>query len=509
MAAAVVALNALLVRMGFSAAAANHFTLVEGVNQLSELAELKDENVERLCKVTRRPGGTIPNPAAGGGGVVPNPGIPVSMLAEKNLKQLCYYLRYQDRVSRTSVAGTIDLDDVRAYEAYQKWEKNHVNVEAPKINDKDWPRTMEEIETWLGGNLGQNGNPLSYVVREDKAVPDEDDDDADDYPSYQDELIRRAPIEHEMQDGTFTQDPVYKVDRETVWELIDNLTRAHTCQTYVRPARKTRDGRMAFLGLRNHFLGENSVDNMSSAAEKKLKMTTYKGESRHWTFEKYVKAHMDQHAILTGLKEHGYAGIDERSKVRHLMDGIKNKALEPTRISILSNPALRQDFDRVVNLYQDSIAQVSYADLGRDVTIAAFSTEDGEDVEPDMSVDDRYYKIDEYKKLSPAKKLGLQMKRKKRGGGRSQGGGGGRSQGGGRSNGSGRGQRSGRGGGGSEKIQLDKRSIKALATAMTAAAKKKDEDETDSTSDTSSADEKAKKKSKKTTNRNNAALKRK
>lgn len=62
---------------------------------MEELATSQDEDVERLCKVTRRPGGTIANSA--GAGQVPNPGIPVSMLAEKNLKLLCY-LHYQDRV---------------------------------------------------------------------------------------------------------------------------------------------------------------------------------------------------------------------------------------------------------------------------------------------------------------------------------------------------------------------------------------------------------------------------
>ena len=60
------------------------------------------------------------------------------------------------------------------------------------------------------------------------------------------------------------------------------------------------------------------MDNMSSSAEKNLKVASYKGESKKWTFDKYVRVHMDQHQILNDLKEHGYAGIDERSKVRHL-----------------------------------------------------------------------------------------------------------------------------------------------------------------------------------------------
>ena len=83
--------------------------------------------------------------------------------------------------------------------------------------------------------------------------------------------------------------------------------------------------------LKNHYIGENNVDNMSSLAEDKLKDTSYSGEKCQWKFEKYVKTHVDQHAILTGLVEHGYSGIDDRSKVRHLTAGIKTKVLYPVK----------------------------------------------------------------------------------------------------------------------------------------------------------------------------------
>ena len=54
---------------------------------------------------------------------------------------------------------------------------------------------------------------------------------------------------------------------------------------------------------------------MSTQAERKLEMANYSGEKHNWNFEKYVKLQKDQHAILKGLVEHGYAGIDTRSKV--------------------------------------------------------------------------------------------------------------------------------------------------------------------------------------------------
>ena len=106
------------------------------------------------------------------------------------------------------------------------------------------------------------------------------------------------------------------------------------------------------MGLKDHYLGKNNVDNMSSRAEAKLKDRSYSGEKRRWNFEKYVKTHVDQHAILTGIVEHGYSGIDDRFKVQHLMSGIKTKVLDPVKTQIVASAALRNDFDACVNLYR-------------------------------------------------------------------------------------------------------------------------------------------------------------
>ena len=70
---------------------------------------------------------------------------------------------------------------------------------------------------------------------------------------------------------------------------------------------------------------------------------------------KYDKTHVDQHAILTGFVEHGYSGIDDWSKVRHLMAFIKTKVLDPVKTRIMASATLRNDFDASVNLYKDFI----------------------------------------------------------------------------------------------------------------------------------------------------------
>ena len=61
--------------------------------------------------------------------------------------------------------------------------------------------------------------------------------------------------------------------------------------------------------------------------------------------------------FLEGLKEYGYAGMDEGSKTRHLLAGIKTTGLESVRTKILCNAELRQDFAKCVVLFMDYIMQ--------------------------------------------------------------------------------------------------------------------------------------------------------
>ena len=159
---------------------------------------------------------------------------------------------------------------------------------------------------------------------------------------------------------------------------------------------------------------------MASLVEKKLAMMMYTGERHHWTFEKYITLHKDQHSIMEGLTEYSYAGIDEHSKVWYLLDGIKMDDLNVIKGQILATAALRNDFDACVTLFRDYLLQVKADKVTEQATIAAVTTnttshEGHGHVTPNMSVEDHYYKVPKYKHLSRAKKLGLKLLCEKRG----------------------------------------------------------------------------------------------
>jgi hypothetical protein len=92
---------------------------------------------------------------------------------------------------------------------------------------------------------------------------------------------------------------------------------------YIKPDLRTRNGRDAYVLLFDHFIGPNNAGNMSSEAETKLTSALYNGEKKRFTWETYVRIHTEQNSVLNGLKDYGYAGIDDSLKVRHLLKGIK------------------------------------------------------------------------------------------------------------------------------------------------------------------------------------------
>jgi NADPH-dependent 7-cyano-7-deazaguanine reductase QueF len=61
--------------------------------------------------------------------------------------------------------------------------------------------------------------------------------------------------------------------------------------------------------------------------------------------------------VLNGLTDYGYSGIDNGTKVRKLMAGIKTDALVTVKAAVLASPALRTNYPDVVTLYVDFIKQ--------------------------------------------------------------------------------------------------------------------------------------------------------
>lgn len=410
----VAATRALLVRMGFTNNAAERVVAADGQGLVSieDFQQMDEKTIESCMKGIRRPGGN---------GV----GFPVSGMAEQNFRNMIKYVKHFQRINRTLTQADITLVKVRSFQHQTNIEDKHTDpTEAPKANLKNWPLFIESIMEYIGGHRGVEGHPLLYCLRDEIPAPAEADDPMkgepnSKYRTHDQELIGRGKIV----DGvgmlsTFTE--VYLADNKRVWTLLCDILKHTTAWPHMKAAKKNEDGREGFKLVYDNFLGPCHVDHMAAAAESVLANWQYKGEGAKHNFDTYSTKHVDQHNILESLVEHGYHGIDEGSKVRHLNNGIMTTALDTVKTRIISDANLRNNFGQCVILYKDYIKQsrvASNATRG----ISALTLNDGGDAASSSKkvtfkkVEDKWYEGDEWKALSAEDQDKVRSMRKNRG----------------------------------------------------------------------------------------------
>ena len=73
--------------------------------------------------------------------------------------------------------------------------------------------------------------------------------------------------------------------------------------------------------------------------EGKLQNSHYDDERKTWDCHKYVAPHKEQYTIMESLTDYGYSGMDNDTKVKHFLQGIK--VLSWRQQSMLSMPNQR------------------------------------------------------------------------------------------------------------------------------------------------------------------------
>ena len=120
-----------------------------------------------------------------------------------------------------------------------------VTADTPKVDPKDWSKTMESLVEYLATFRGVTGVPLSYVVRKELIPKTAASDPPTNYNTLDEEMIARAPImatANASEDGPFVD--TFIIDRVKVWEKLSVLMISAEAWTYLRSdARARTEGR--------------------------------------------------------------------------------------------------------------------------------------------------------------------------------------------------------------------------------------------------------------------------
>lgn len=366
-----VALEAMWKRLGFSDAVASAIDdpAVIGYQTLGELIEYSRvaNAASKFCKNLRY--------WKGADGKEP---YSVSAKAERNLQLMFFFLRHKARSTRTMLVTDITLPNVNALALQMDLEdqEGEKPPAAPAIDEKNWVKTFEKMAEYLGNFRGLDGTCLSYVCRMDLIVKPDALDPAvgelgSKYSDYDEEAIGRALILTEVananaqgkslreleEKGPFNQ--TFLKDTKQAWQLIAPIFKDHLSWVYFKAGYKTKNARLGLWSVRQHYMGADMVNYQVNMYENEISSMNYLGEhaSKNFDFERYSSRQLELHQLLNGLTEQGYHGIDERTKVRYFLNGLKHESMIPCKLHINSSPEIRSSFDACVRVCKAFLQQ--------------------------------------------------------------------------------------------------------------------------------------------------------
>ena len=351
-------------KLGFTEEAAAVLVDQQGLDDKDELVEFDDDLIDGTCKAVRKP-------SSG------QDGHQIPEIAVHRLQLLVYFAKHRERTQRelnirvTELHALLVLKDQRTME--KNWTKQNPEhkPDAVVLDAQRAATAFDQAVTTLRRLRGVTGVPLSYVVRH-KIFPYQDDDERDipcgeansKYQTIDEELEARAPIlnyradydgydplETDEYEKTGPFHPSFLADTKKVWSVLHAMWGTSGVWTHVKSFDKTQNGRQVYRTLMRHFFGGNKVSTMMTGVHTALRGLTYSGDTKHFTFDKYVTNHVNQHNTADRLTDYGAAKLDEHIKIDYFMTGIKSSEFDATKNNVTANRDNFTDFDTVKNLF--------------------------------------------------------------------------------------------------------------------------------------------------------------
>jgi hypothetical protein len=128
----------------------------------------------------------------------------------------------------------------------------------------------------------------------------------------------------------------FRINMVTVWNILLEMFGQMPAWLHAASTRKEKNGYKLYHLLFAHYLGSDHVNHLANKMEARLASLTYCGKQKNWDWSRYTDARIKQHTIAKNLMEHSYSGLDERSKVCHLLAEIQDNAVQPMVCQVLA-----------------------------------------------------------------------------------------------------------------------------------------------------------------------------
>ena len=332
-----------LARAFVPAITANH------LQSYDDLLQLTFDTVADYCQNMRRPGGLIPSPQ-NQAVLIPNPGIPITMITERRLSLAVFAAHYYTLIGRPLDAQNMVWNRFQHFATFLDIRKNYLAPSEPVEHHSgtSFATTIELVENHLSLTLGATKLPLSYVVRHDPDVPLHDvhplspNDTlpfaSGSFSGFSEELTARTP--HTI--------PEWNTDNSLVFALLLRVFGKSKYVSSLQPYRTRNDGRAAYLALVQHNLGSNQWQLMFHDAETIVTTHNFFGTNPHYTLSTHIAKHRSAHDRMRRASSHvNFSLPTETTRVLRLLQSLEtsNIAILSAKTSILGDDVKRSDFE--------------------------------------------------------------------------------------------------------------------------------------------------------------------
>ena len=395
----------------------------EGITMVEDLSEFDPEDFAQIADNLRKPP-SIPDIANPGQLVRQEPFV-LGAKSLKRLKVAAKAVRYYEMIGRVLTSNMMHYGNTLV-----NFEQQWKSLEERKKEDvPDVPRITrnlkvtkwsESFNDFLSKVIGKRYAPLSYVIRENEAVPAV----APPLMTNQPHSQEHGSVEGELIARLSHTSPIFRDDNKQVYLFLEEATRSTIYGASIKPFTRSKNGRGAYLALINQHAGVDKWEKELKDQEQFLLSRKWKGNSNQ-SLDKFVEQHRAAFILMTQCSEHvNHQLPNEHSRVRYLLDAIEcsDPALHARKAQIETDTGpngMRSNFEAAAAflLPADPVAKKrktnnhgggSYVS---NVSSAVVAAADGT-LKPragKTGVELRYYKQSEYRKLSDEQKRELKV----------------------------------------------------------------------------------------------------
>ena len=247
-------------------------------------------------------------------------------------------------IGQMSLALANELSSKYADSLITEDDEDELEIKVPKLDGSvNWRSFKDKLILKLATTKGARNIPLDYVIDETtRAVT-----------TARSSLVVNNEID--VHDAEFIKThathfgPHFKEDNKRVLLLLKRLLLNTPAYNHISVFCDTFNGRKAFKALKNYYEGEDYRERNISTAFQRLNSTFYRGDTKRFTFEKYVSIHMECHRLLHEAEYNNGLGMDSATKIQHIKNGIKAEAgLEHALTTARTNRLAQGDFHSFV-----------------------------------------------------------------------------------------------------------------------------------------------------------------